>query len=145
MASSRDEQQIEFRGICLSEPFKNQEIEGRINLSLADSLRFTQKSKSDYRESKSDYNTRSSNQQNYNYRDERGGSNYRDERSNYGSKSSRDRGRFSEENSGDALQLLIVLFSLIFFVNLVASQLISSSSSSSYERVPPSYPLNADY
>ena len=144
MASSRDNQQIEFRGICLSEPFKNQEIEGRINLSLADSLRFTQKSKSDYRESKSDYNRRSS-QQNSNYRDQRGGSNYREERSSYGDKSSRDRGRFSEENSGDTLQLLIVLFSLIFFVNLVAGQLMSSSSSSSYERVTPSYPLNADY
>lgn len=144
MASSRDEQQIEFRGICLSEPFKNQEIEGRINLSLADSLRFTQKSKSDYRESRSDYN-RGSSQQNYNYRDERGGSNYRDERSYYGGKSSRDRGRFSEENSGDGIQVLIVLFSLVFFVNLVAGHLISSSSSSSYERVPSSYQLNADY
>lgn len=145
MASSRDEQQIEFRGICLSEPFKNQEIEGRINLSLADSFRFAQKSKSGYRDSRSDSNRGFSSQQNYNYRDERGGSNYREERSYYGGKSSRDRGRFSEENSGDGLQLLIVLFSLIFFVNLVAGQLISSSNSSSYETVPPNYQLNADY
>ncbi len=145
MASSRDEQQIEFRGICLSEPFKNQEIEGRINLSVADSLRFTQKSKSDYRESKSDYNRSSSSNKNYNYRDDRRGSNYQEERGYYGGKSSRERGRFSEENSGDGLQLLIVLFSLVFFVNLVAGQLMSSSSSSSYERVPSSYQINADY
>jgi len=144
MASSRDEQQIEFRGICLSEPFRNQEIEGRINLSLADSLRFTQKSKSGYRESKSDYNRRSS-QQNYNYRDDRRGSNYQEDRGYYGSKSSRDRGRFSEENSGDGIQLLIVLFSLIFFVNLVAGQLISSSGSSFNEPAPSSYQFNADY
>ncbi len=92
MASFRDEQQIEFRGICLSEPFKNQEIEGRINLSQTDSLRFTQKSNSDYRDSKSDYN-RSSSKQNHNYREDRGGSNYREERSSsyQGGKSSRSR------------------------------------------------------
>ena len=131
MASSRDKQQIEFRGICLNGLFKNQEIEGKIDLDFEDSVRLTRKSSSNYRESKSDYNRRSSND---NYRDR---DNYREERSLYSDRFSRYRERIEKENSEDEMQLLIVLFGLIFFVNLVAGQLITSSSSSSYETVNP--------
>ena len=137
MASSRDKQQIEFWGICLNGPFKNQEIEGKINLDFADSIRLTQKSSYNYRENNSDYNRRFS-KQNYRDRDD-----YREERSGYYDASSRYRDR--DEDSGDRMQLLIVLFGLIFFVNLVTGQLITPSNSSSSEKVTPAYQYNADY
>ena len=139
MASSRDKQQIEFRGICLSGPFKNQEIEGKINLSLNDSVRLTQKSSSNY--------NRRSSQQNYSDRDDRDDYNYREERYNSGyyERSSRYREIAEDEDSGDGMQLLIVLFGLIFLVNLVAGQFISSGNSSADEKVSPTYQFNADY
>ncbi|MDY6806861.1 MAG: hypothetical protein SXA11_24060 [Cyanobacteriota bacterium] len=143
MSSSRGEQQIKFRGICLTEPFRNQEIEGTIDLSQGNSVRFTEKYNSNYLESKSDYNRRSS-KQNYNDRDNRGS--YNDRSSSYSRRdSSRNRGRTREEESGEVMPLLILLFGLIFFVNLVAGQLMTSSSYSSYERVSPSYQFNTDY
>lgn len=108
MSRRQEEQEIEFSGFCLNEPFKGKTIQGTINLSLADSIELTKGS---------NFNDRK-NQRTYNYREQGGNSSYREERWSPSK-------RKNEESTGN--QLLMVLFSLVFFITFVANHLIDLS------------------
>ena len=118
MFRRQQDQEIEFSGFCLNEPFKGKTIQGTINLAVADSLELTKGA---------NFNNRPS-ELTYNYREEGRNSRYREQE---WSNSKRRR----EESTGN--QVLTVLFSLIFFITFVANHLIDFSHESSATLVLP--------